>query len=184
MIEGYYVGSSLMEATMYNEGVSDATSTETDTIKVELHNTGSPYAVVESVKTILYYDGTATTVFSGSRTSNSYYIAIKHRNTVQTWSNSAVSFTATTSYDFTTASSKAYGNNMINVDTGVWSLYNGDVNQDENIDLIDYSILNTDIDDGAFGYYATDLNGDGNVDLLDWPVMSDNIDNGIYSVHP
>jgi len=184
MIEGYYVGSALMEAAMYNEGVSGATSSETDTITVELHNPSSPYATADSVKTILNYDGTATASFSVSRTNHYYWIAIKHRNAIQTWSHDTVYFTSSTSYDFTADSSKAYGDNMINVDTGIWALYNGDLNQDGSIDISDYPIWDYDQSHGFYGYYKTDMNGDGNVDLLDWPVLDDNISAGIYSQHP
>lgn len=57
-------------------------------------------------------------------------------------------------------------------------------NQDENADLLDQSILESDIANFNFGYFATDLNGDGNVDLLDSPILDVNVNNFIYSNHP
>jgi len=87
-------------------------------------------------------------------------------------------------YDFTTAANKAYGDNQISVGNGQYAFYNGDVNQDENIDLIDASMLETDINAFQFGYYSTDINGDGNVDLLDAPIVENNINGFIFSNHP
>ena len=60
----------------------------------------------------------------------------------------------------------------------------GFANADENIDLLDLAILETDILSFQSGYYATDLNGDGNVDLLDGSIIEDNINEFIYSIHP
>ena len=75
-------------------------------------------------------------------------------------------------------------NNQSEVSPGVWAFYTGDINQDENADLFDLSILETDITNFQSGYFATDLNGDGNVDLLDNPVLEENINDFIFSNHP
>jgi len=63
-------------------------------------------------------------------------------------------------------------------------LYSGDLNQDENIDLLDLGDIETDINNFQFGYFATDINGDGNVDLLDGPIVENNINGFIFSSHP
>ena len=70
----------------------------TDTITVELHQTTSPYSLIESAKSVLKTDGTSTLTYSGSRTGNTYYIVVKHVGSVETWSKSAVTFTANTNY--------------------------------------------------------------------------------------
>jgi hypothetical protein len=91
---------------------------------------------------------------------------------------------AITNYDFSTAASKAYGNNQVLLEPGIWGFYSADINQDENIDLLDMSLLDIDNMNFEYGYLATDINGDGNVDLLDYPITDLNISNFVYSVHP
>jgi hypothetical protein len=89
-----------------------------------------------------------------------------------------------TSYDFTTAASQAFGDNMIEIETGVFAMYTGDMNQDEYIDAFDYPQYSDDNNNFASGYYSTDLNGDGFVDAFDYPVYSDNNNNFVMSIHP
>ena len=173
-----------MQPVLFQETVSGATGAETDTILVELHDVVTTSSVVAAVKTVLMTNDSATAVFSGAITGNTYWIVIKHRNTIQTWSSAPVTFNPINTYDFTSSASQAYGNNMIEIQSGIWAFYNGDINQDENIDLIDFPALDFGINNGLLGYRPTDLNGDGNVDLLDFPILDANINAGIFSNHP
>jgi hypothetical protein len=91
---------------------------------------------------------------------------------------------ATTSYDFTTAALKAFGDNMIEVETGVFAMFTGDMNQDEFIDPFDFAGYNDDNNNFSTGYYATDLNGDGFVDPFDFAVYNDNNNDFVMSAHP
>ncbi|GBL36107.1 hypothetical protein EMGBS15_17020 [Filimonas sp.] len=198
-IEGYWDGTSAMVPVLANQGETSA-STACDSIDVELHDAASPFAMVQSVRTLLNQDGTATCVFPA--VSGSYYIVVKNRSMVAAWSAAPVAMSAIpTSYNFTTAESQVYGAGgfpaaMKEVSSGVWAFYSGDIVVDENVDLLDLGLLETDISDFAFGYQyltininypgiiSTDLNGDGNVDLLDSPILEDNISNFIFSNHP
>ena len=182
-LQGYYTGGGQMQPVLLNQNVAGATATQTDTITVELHDAASPYALIASTKTVLNTDGTATANFTS--VSGSYYIAIKHRNTLQTWSANPVSVGGVPAiYDFTTGVNKAYGSNMIST-AGVWTLYTGDIDQDEFIDGNDFPGFDTDILNGVTSVYiATDLNGDGFVDGNDFPLFDANILNGVQSVHP
>ncbi len=182
-IEGYYKGGSLMESVLFNQGVS-ANIALTDTIEVELRNMTSPYGVVASKKVILNTNGTAACLFTPF-VSGTYYIAVKHRNAVQTWSSTGVTVgAAPVTYDFSNAITKAYGSNQSPVGGGVFAFFSGDFNSDENIDLGDLSLLEADITNFQFGYFATDINGDGNVDILDSPLEESNIINFVFSNHP
>src|SRR5205085_12579454 len=97
---------------------------------------------------------------------------------------SAVRLNSNTTYDFTTAANKAYGNNMIHIGT-IWAIYTGDLNQDEFIDSNDYSWFDADNFNGVSGVYTgTDRNGDGFVDANDFPLFDINNLNGIHSIHP
>jgi hypothetical protein len=148
-----------------------------DTIKILLANSSSPYAVVDSVSTILdslTYSATGT---MQSAANGSYYIIVKHRSSIATWSAAAQSFSkgSTTSYDFTTSAAQAYGNNQILLTTGLYGIYSGDCNQDGYVDPLDLSL----VDQDSFNYlsgrsFATDVNGDGYADPLDISIVDQN----------
>ena len=115
-----------------------------------------------------------------------YYFAIKHRNTIQTWSANPVACSASTPlYDFTVNAGNAMGANQVEVQTGKWAFFTGDLNQDEFIDGNDFPTYDIDSFNGVSGMYvATDMNGDGFVDGNDFPVYDVNSFNGVSSIHP
>ncbi len=181
-IQGYYTGASTMQPVLFNEGMS-TNQTICDSVKIELRNATSPYGLVATSNTILNRNGTATPTFN--ILPGPYYIVVKHRTGLETWSANPVLFSSNpTTYNFSTAANKAFGNNMKQMSTNVWAIYSGEINKDENIDLLDYQLMETAIFNFTFGYFATDINGDGNVDLLDTPGVEENINNFIFSNHP
>jgi len=182
-IEGYYLGSGQMQSALFNCGIS-SDPTATDTILIELHDSVAPFAIIASAQCILKTNGNAVCSFSNSVIGHSYYIAIKQKSSIETWSANPVLMTATTNYDFSTAQTQAYEGNMVQASSNIWLFYSGDLNQDGNIDQIDFPPLDCGINQGLFGCYAMDLNGDGNVDLLDLAILSSAICTGIYSHHP
>lgn len=150
-----------------------------DTIKVLLANASGPYTCIDSVNTVLdSLTFTASVEFKNASSGN-YYLVIKHRNCVETWSASTIAFAqgATVSYDFTDAQSKAYGNNLIQVSSSpdIWAIYGGDVNQDGYVDPLDLSMVDQDSFNYLSGRYVpTDVNGDGYVDPLDLSITDQN----------
>ena len=180
-LQGYYVGPG-MNSPLFNLQLS-ATNYNVDSIDVKLLNPTS-YVVVESIRVMLHSDGTCQAVFTNGVVGNSYYIDICHRNTIQTMSKFPVLLNMITSYNFSTAAAKAFGDNMIEVSPGVWAFYTGDLNHDCVIDGADFLILDPDIQAGAGGYRCTDLNGDGGVDGLDALVIDPNIQNGVGCSFP
>jgi len=181
-IQGFYIGGGLMSPVLFNQGVSTNTSIS-DSIQIQLRNSIAPYSIVAQTNTLLNINGTATCNFAIP--SGLYYIVIRHRNGLETWSASPVNvLSGTVAYDFTTAANKAYGNNQIEVAPGIWSIYSGDINTDENMDLADVLLLDNDVISFLFGYLSTDLNGDGSVDLQDVSILEPNVLNFIFSTHP
>jgi hypothetical protein len=57
--------------------------------------------VVSSSTTILHTDGTAQITLPATINGGDYYVVIKHRNTIETWSKNPVTFTSVTTFDFT-----------------------------------------------------------------------------------
>jgi len=182
-IEGYYQSAGSMKSVLTNQNyVPTPLLNDVDDITVELHASTSPYATVATSVARLKTDGTAACIFPPLI--GHYYIALKHRNALETWSANPIQISANTSYDFTTAAYKAFGNNQVEIEPGFFALYSGDINQDENADLLDLSLLEADISAFQFGYFATDINGDGNVDLMDTPILETNINSFVFSSHP
>ncbi len=179
-LEGYYAGSGTMVPCLFNQGQLIGT-TICDTIEIELHDPLN-YSMAFSTKAVLNTDGSAIAGFQNL--ASDYFIVLKHRNGLYTWSAAPVVMTENTYYDFSSAADQAYGNNQVEVETGIWAVYSGDVNQDENIDLLDLPFMEEDINNFAYGYFVTDINGDGNVDLLDSPLIENNINNFVFSMHP
>jgi hypothetical protein len=115
---------------------------------------------------------------------NSYYIGIRHRNSITTWSANPIPITAITSYNFSDNQTKAYGNNLSLVEPGIWALFSGDFNQDATMDAFDYIELDADLITGNTGYLSTDLDGDGTVDLFDYLLFDPNLIQGISAILP
>jgi hypothetical protein len=182
-IQGYYIGSGLMNATLSNQGLPNPL-TDCDDVTIELHDATSPFALAYSFTGVLHTDGTIACTFPAATLGNSYYIAVKHRNAVQTWSANPVTISAVTNYDFSTANTQSYGPNQFEVEPGVWAFYSGDINQDDACDGFDYILLDPDVILGASGYLSTDLTGDGNVDAFDYISLDPNIIAGITIVTP
>jgi hypothetical protein len=181
-IQGFYAGGGFMTNALANQGVGVST-TDVDTITVELHDAISSTTLVASTNTLLHTDGTVTAMFNGSYVGN-YFIVIKHRNSIETWSANPISLTDNFSYDFSIASNKVFGNNQFEVETGVWAFYAGDINQDQSIDAFDYLLQDPDVINGSSGYLTTDLTGDGNVDAFDYIILDGNLVNGVGAVTP
>jgi hypothetical protein len=183
LFEGMYDGAGGLVPALLNSGVG-LSSTECDTILVELRDQISTTTVLASGTAVLGTNGQASFSFPGSVNGATGYIAVFHRNAVQTWSD-LVTFSSTTNYDFTTAATQAFGGNQKEVAPGVWAFYSGDVApQDEVVDIFDVIPMDNDVINFAFGYVPTDLTGDGVVDIFDVIVLDNNVINFAASVHP
>ena len=108
-----------------------------------------------------------------------YYIAVNHRNGLETWSKAGVAFPdsrGVQEYDFTYSDSRAYGNNLT-LKNSKYCIYSGDVNQDQSIDLDDVIFVFNDASQFTSGYVNTDVNGDGITDLDDLIITNYNSNN-------
>ena len=162
------------------QGLYNGSTMVPDTITAELHSTSSPYALIESKKGVLNSAGVGTFAFKTAVNGTPYYVVIKHRSGIETWSSAGNTFSASTlSYNLTSSQSQAYGSNLVQVGTK-WCIYSGDVNHDGHIDLLDLIAIDNDNTNIATGYYATDLNGDGVVNLSDL-IIADNNNTAIIS---
>ncbi|HOZ76127.1 MAG TPA: M12 family metallo-peptidase [Flavobacterium sp.] len=182
-IEGYYNAvTHAMQPVQNNAGLS-ASLTDVIPVTVELRNP-TTLALAGIATQMLQTNGTLTCSFP-TAPAGLYYIVVKQRNSIETWSSSAQPIGNTQlNYDFSSAASKAFGANLVAVETGVYALYSGDINVDGNIDNIDFSLWETDASQFAAGDFGTDLNGDGNVDNIDFSLWESNSSNFISTISP
>jgi hypothetical protein len=181
-LEGLYLGGSNMTAALNNIDPS-ISALVADTIIVSLHMVSSPYTQMYADTVLLSTSGLATCSFSSATNGSSYYVVVKHRNSIETWSASPVTLSASATYNFSTAANKAYGNNLKNRG-GVYLIYSGDIDQDGTIDFNDYPDLDLGNLNGSIGYLSADLNGDGTVDFSDYPYLDSNSLLGISYSRP
>lgn len=185
------ISSDTLNLTSLVQGFYDASTNQMvrDTMRVYLRNSLSPYASVDSGSVYLTGSGTGTINFPNTTTNGvNYYLQLIHRNSIETWSSSpGQSFTSSIlNYDFTTANTQAFGNNMKNVDnTPVsYAIYSGDVDRDGAVDLADLTLIDNDAYNFISGYVNTDLNGDNNVDISDGAIADNNAFNFVIVVKP
>ena len=128
--------------------------------------------------------GVGTFNFTTAVNGTPYYIVVKTWNTVETWSDIAESFTSgALSYDFTSAQTQAYGNNLTQIGTK-WCIYSGDIDQDGFVNLTDLIAVNNDAYGGVTGSVVTDLTGDLFTNLSDLIIANNNAYNGVQSHTP
>lgn len=163
----------------------EACSPTQDTVRVLLRNVSSPYSIVEISQKYLSGTGTAALNYAKAVEGVNYYLVVRHRNSIQTWSKAGgESFTAgSLTYDFTAAASQAFGNNQVLVG-GEYSIYTADVNQDDIVDGSDGSLIDNDAAAFATGYLVTDLNYDEIVDGSDALFAENNAANFVSAAMP
>lgn len=173
-----------LNLTVMFEGFLNPLTTNVDTITVELRNSATPYSMVESIKVLPDLNGNSIAVFQTAAENTPYYISIKHRNSIETWSSTTVQFSnGFTSYDFTTAQNSAYGNNLKLVNNK-WCIYSGDVNQDGFINSSDLNnVFNNNVN-GISGYINTDLNNDFLTEIYDLNIVFINNLSGVQKITP
>jgi hypothetical protein len=157
---------------VFLEGFYNGTTQVPDTVKVYLAQNTTPFTLKDSSAVVLNSAGTGTLSF-GKAGNGAYYIVVKHRNHIETWSANAMTFGTgnTTPYDFTTSSNKAYGNNMKQVGS-FWVLWGGDCVNDGAVNAFDNNLFITQF--GRDGFNNCDLNGDGFVDGYDLLILYPN----------
>lgn len=150
-----------------------------DTVRAYLRSAVSPYPVADSssglIDSVLHRG-----IFKFYNvTSGTYYIQLKHRNCIETWSKAggeAYTFGAIYNYPFPLAIAAAYASNQISVDHSPlkYAIYSGDENLDGNIDVTDITDIYNDMIALASGYIKTDVTGDNFTDISDLMIAYNN----------
>jgi hypothetical protein len=97
-IQGYYIAPNTMRAVVDAIGHPSLC----DTITVELRENNSPYALAFSKKETIDIHGHGTFVFSDAILNHSYFLVVKHKNSMEIWSKQPVNFNSSQmNIDFT-----------------------------------------------------------------------------------
>jgi hypothetical protein len=190
-LQGYYQGSGLMSRPLYTLGYT-ADSTISDSATIRLYSPSDLTTPAYSFTGRFHTDGSMSCTFSGSAAGDSFYIAIVHKNHLMTWSKDTVLFGNTTTYDFTTAASKGYADQLADLGDGSFASYAGDFTngttdgvQDGYINGADYNSMENLIPLGQSGTYLIgDLDGDGYVNGVDYSILQNNVPLGITMARP
>jgi len=170
----------------YNEATNQSIR---DTVRYYFRKNFSPFALIDSVKLYIPLNGTSLLSLPNVSDGDDYYIQLKHRNSITTWSSVPVKFDPLTSqadYRFNTDASQAYNNNQTLVDSTPvrFAIYSGDVNQNKFVDLADIALTYNDASSFVSGYKVTDVNGDNITDLFDLIIVYNNSSAFVQAYEP
>lgn len=166
---------------------SSSNSMISDTVRVYLRHSTSPFAIADSAKGYLNSSGSGIFTFNNAVNFTQYFIQTKHRNAIETWSKTAQFFiNSELDYDFSTSNTQAFGNNLTQVDYSpvYYAIFSGDVNQDGVVDASDYVEIDNDAANFETGYRNTDLNGDNFIDASDAVIADINAANFVSVIRP
>ncbi len=161
----------------YNSGTSSLN--KSDTVTAYLRNSSAPFSVVDSSNALIDSVSLTGNYKFNNAGPGTYYIVLKHRNCIETWSSSGGIIydpMKINSYDFTSSDQQAYGNNMILVDNSPvkYAMYSGDVNNDGTVELSDLIEVYAGAVNFITGDVLHDLNGDNTVNLNDLIICYNN----------
>lgn len=199
-LEGLYAGTGMMfqaQEAIYDEegnilGVEPKwPDGSADHITVELHSSlwlydpvcicdtsDYPTIIFTSADVLLSTFGTAT-VSIPSEHNGSYYLTIRHRNSIETTSALPVDFSVSSiNYAFDELSKTYDGNmtTMVEMDETISPplIFAGDVNYDGQVEAEDLNQVGNDVANFQFGYRATDVYGDGQIEANDLNITGNN----------
>jgi hypothetical protein len=183
MLEGLYSGGGTMRQAWdalgphWPAGVADH-------ITVELHSTGSYSTIVyKALDVPLSTTGNAT-VSVPAAYNGSYYITIKHRNSLETTTSTAISFAGSTINQSFGSRANVFGSNLGISHDGHYLIYGGDVDQDGFVGVSDMVYVDNLSALFGGGYIPEDIDGDGFVGVSDMVIIDNNSANFISSITP
>ena len=183
MLQGLYNGLGTMRQSMDAFGPHWAAGVA-DHITVELHSSTSYATIVYSVADVsLSTTGTASVIIPAIY-NGSYFITIKHRNSIETTTATAIPFAGSTINQSFGTTANVYGANLgLSID-GHNLIYGGDVNQDGVVDTGDFVLVINDAYNYATGYLPTDVVGSGVIDSGQYSILVNNSQNYVGTSHP
>lgn len=97
--EGMYVGGGKSNPALYNSAMSTDT-TIADSIYIAVHDISDPSVTLYSQKTTFDINGNTSIALPGQYYTENHYISVRHRNSLETWSKTPVTFNGVTTFSF------------------------------------------------------------------------------------
>jgi hypothetical protein len=188
-IEGFYLGGGQMRAVIDPFNLPSTC----DAVSVSLYDATFPFNMAYNSSVLVDISGNVSIALPAEIKNHSYYIVINHRNAIETWSSTPVTFTNTVAnFNFSDNIHKAFGNNMHALGDGNFAFWSGDVTdsqtgtgpQDGIIESADYLQIDNAVQIILSGYVNEDLTGDGVVEAEDYLIIENNVAGIIYAVRP
>jgi len=134
-------------------------------------------------------DGTITPISIPTTITGYHYIVVKHRNSIETWSDSVDFSPAIINYNFNTHISQfALDGGMYIDGTNLAYIWGGDVNQNGNLESEDatsiYAAAISEDETLNNGYVINDVDGNGNIDSQDYGLAYSNALIGANVINP
>lgn len=157
-----------------------------DTVRIYLRSWSNVNIIIDSGKAVIDSNTFLCSYNYSWLSDGGYYIQVKHRNSLETWSQFVICNGSELIYDFTNDDQKAYGGNQKQIDFSPekYGIYAGDVNQDGAIDASDLSIADNDSYSALSGYTVSDITGDRFVDASDVAIIDNNASLSVNKVTP
>jgi uncharacterized protein (TIGR02145 family) len=129
-LQGLYLGGGFMELPLVNSGLS-GNAQHSDSITLQLAQPTAPYAIAWTGRVLLRSNGFAVTNLPGSVLGQSYYIVVKHRNSLETWSKQPVVFGPNTYWNFSGVSQfPSLSTTAVSTITGTTAISGGTISSD------------------------------------------------------
>ncbi len=185
-IEGLYDVSTAKMNKVQDENGDHYGADTADVISICLAQAISPYQFTDTLYSAINTAGIVVASIPTTVT-DSVYLVIRHRNSLETWSAIPVIFNSDSIYyDFTNAIGKSYGATTKLVAPNVYAIYSGDIIQDGIVNIFDLSSVFDCINDplGGSGYILNDLNADTVANIFDLSIVFDNLNSGAATLNP
>jgi hypothetical protein len=171
--EGLYDGGGVLRQAQ-NETGAQWPAGVADHITVELHDAADYATIVYSAPDVELTTSGSATLNVPATFSGSYYVTVKHRNSIQITSADPVTFTGNTIAKSYSTPADVFGGNLLQMSDLSYAIYAGDINQDGVVDGLDMIPLDNLSAAFGTGYLPEDLNGDGSIDALDMILLDNN----------
>lgn len=188
-IQGYYLGNGVMTPVLKNCVPGYSIGYICDSVNVELHQITPPFSTVLSFTTVFSTFGFCRVEVPRAYAFGSYYVVLKTRNSLETWSSIPVSPQSGIYYFNSPAS--AYGNNLCDLGDGNYAVWSGDLSnssqQSKNDGFInEEDLLKMETVSQSFnsGYLREDITGDGVVESADYSMLENNLRWSLHVVRP
>ncbi|MBK7887686.1 MAG: hypothetical protein IPJ86_10465 [Bacteroidetes bacterium] len=129
-LQGLYVGGGFMELPLVNSGLS-GNAQHSDSITLQLAQPTAPYTIAWTGRVLLRSNGIAVASLPGTVIGQNYFIVVKHRSSVETWSKQPVVFGPNTYWNFSGVSQfPTISTSAVSTITGTTAISGGTISSD------------------------------------------------------